>query len=248
VRACDASSRYAQEPASSDFVRVGDANLSVDPLSSQGVQLAIAAGIQAAVVVNTLARCPENSEAAAGFYRDRQKEKIQQFAAKTAAFYQERAVVCDQPFWRRRGVSTNATTSGFANEQLDGNCPIRLSDIAKLAATPTIEGEIIVSRLALHHEALPRPVAYLDGVEIVPLLHRIRPGQCAHTVVQSWSEQMSLEHSWEMMQWLWDRRILVPVSSCEAGELNVGADAHHDHVLADLPRAYSATPPTTTKA
>src|SRR5260370_772779 len=84
-----------------------------------------------------------------------------------------------------------ATRPGFANEMLDGNCPIRLSDIAKLAATPTIEGEIIVSRLALHHKALPRPVAYLDGVEIVPLLHRIRPGQCAHAVVQSWSKQMS---------------------------------------------------------
>jgi flavin-dependent dehydrogenase len=220
VRACDASSRYAREPASSDLVRVGDANLRVDPLSSQGVQLAVAAGIQAAVVVNTLARCPENSEAAIAFYRDRQREKVQQFAAKTAAFYQERAIVCDQPFWRRRAVPTGgSTTPAFATERLDGDCPIRLSDIARIATTPTIEGEIIASRMALHHSTLPRPVAYFDGVEIVPLLSRIRPGQCAHAVVRSWSEHVSFEHGWEMMQWLWDRRILVPISSCEAGGL-----------------------------
>jgi len=218
VKACDASSRYAEEPAAPDLVRVGDANLSVDPLSSQGVQLAIASGIQAAVVVNTLAKYPENSHAAIAFYRDRQKERIRQYSAKTAAFYQERAIVCDQPFWRERAISTGDTTSPVvATERLDRNCPIQLSDTAKIEKTPTLEGEIIASRPALHHRTLNRPVAYFDGVEIVPLLNRVRPGQQARAVVESWSERVSSEHGWKIMQWLWDRKILVPISSCGAG-------------------------------
>jgi flavin-dependent dehydrogenase len=216
VKACDASSRCAQEPVASDFVRVGDANLSVDPLSSQGVQLAIAGAIQAAVVVNTLVRCPENSNAAVVFYKDRQMEKVQQYAAKTAAFYRERATVCDQPFWRRRAVlAEGATHPDLSGERLDGNCRIALSGSATIEQTPTIEGELIVARPALHHQALQRPVAYLDGVEIVPLLNRIRPGQRARAVVQSWSGQVPSENGWKMMQWLWDRRILVPSRSGE---------------------------------
>jgi flavin-dependent dehydrogenase len=219
VKACDASSRHAQEPATSDFVRVGDACLRVDPLSSQGVQLAIAGAIQAAIVVNTLARCPQNSDAAITFYKDRQMEKVRQYAARTAAFYRERAAVCDQPFWRRRaGLVEDATPPDLSREQLDGNCRIALSGSATIEQTPTIEGELIVARPALHHQALQRPVAYLDGVEIVPLLNRIRPGQRARAVVQSWSGQVPSENGWKMMQWLWDRRILVPSGS---GELNL---------------------------
>jgi flavin-dependent dehydrogenase len=211
VKACDASSRYAQEPAASDFVRVGDASLRVDPLSSQGVQLAVAGGIQAAAVVNTLVKCPENSNAAIAFYKGRHMEKVQQYAAKTAAFYRERAIVCDQPFWRRRaGFAAGAAPPDLATQGLDGNSPIELSASARIEKTATIEGEIIVARLALHHQALQRPVAYLDGVEIAPLLNRIRPGQCAQAVVQSWSEHVPSESGWKMMQWLWERKILVP--------------------------------------
>jgi flavin-dependent dehydrogenase len=104
VKACDASSRYAEEPVGPGFVRIGDAAFTLDPLSSQGVQSAIASALQATIIVNTLAKYPANSEAAMTFYRDRQKEKVQQHARKTALFYRERAAVCDQPFWRQRAV------------------------------------------------------------------------------------------------------------------------------------------------
>ena len=87
VKACDASSRYAEEPVGHGFVKVGDACFTLDPLSSQGIQSAIASALQAAIVVNTWARCSENSEAAKAFYRERQKEKVQQHSLKTALFY-----------------------------------------------------------------------------------------------------------------------------------------------------------------
>ena len=126
-------------------------------------------------------------------------EKVQQYAAKTAAFYRERAVVCDRPFWwRRASFAAGAAPPDLTTQGLDGNSPIELSAGARIEKTATIEGGLIVARLALHHQALQRPLAYLDGVEIAPLLNRIRPGQCAKAVVQSWSEHVPSENGWKM--------------------------------------------------
>ncbi|MEP1741721.1 MAG: NAD(P)/FAD-dependent oxidoreductase, partial [Kangiellaceae bacterium] len=51
VTICNASSYHSVNPVGDKHIRVGDACLSIDPLSSQGVHLALQSGIQAAVVV-----------------------------------------------------------------------------------------------------------------------------------------------------------------------------------------------------
>jgi flavin-dependent dehydrogenase len=211
VKACDASSRYAEQAAGPDFIRVGDANLSLDPLSSQGVQSAIASSLQAAIVINTLARHRANTDAAIAFYRDRQQEKVRQHAAKTAAFYGERAAVCDRPFWRRRAAfAGERTTPAWQDEPLDGADRIRLSHRTTIEQTPVVQGDVIVAAAALRHESLERPVAFVGEVEIVPLLRRIEPGQSARAAVQTWSDRMPADLGWKIMHWLWQRRIVVP--------------------------------------
>jgi flavin-dependent dehydrogenase len=211
VKACDASGRYAEQAAGPDFVRVGDANLSLDPLSSQGVQSAIASSLQAAIVVNTLARHRTNADAAIAFYRDRQQEKVRQHAAKTAAFYGERAAVCDRPFWRRRAAfAGESTTPAWQDEPLDGAARIKLSHRTTIEQTPVVQGDVIMAAAALRHEGLARPVAFVGEVEIVPLLRQIEPGQTARATVQIWSERMPAELGWKIVHWLWQRRIVVP--------------------------------------
>jgi flavin-dependent dehydrogenase len=214
VKACDASSRYAEEPVGPDFVRIGDAAFTLDPLSSQGVQSAIASALQAAIIVNTLAKYPANSEAAIAFYRDRQKEKVQQHARRTALFYRERAAICDQPFWRQRGVFVgDAKKPLFEEENLEATCRIQLSNMTTIERTPVIQGDTVVSTLAVRHETLERPVAFLGEVDLVPLLRQIRSGQTAEAIVQTWSERLSVELSWKIMRWLWYQRIVVPIST-----------------------------------
>jgi flavin-dependent dehydrogenase len=214
VKACDASSRCAEQAAGSDFVRVGDANLTLDPLSSQGVQNAIASGIQAAIVVNTLAKYSANAEAAIDFFRERQIEKVSQHATKAAAFYRERAAVCDQPFWRQRaGFIDAAATPVFETRKLESTSKIRISNLASIESRPTIQGDRIASTPVLRHEALDRPVAFLDEVELVPLLRQIRSGQTSDSIVQAWSGRLSVDLSWRVLCWLWHRRIIVPACS-----------------------------------
>jgi hypothetical protein len=178
---------------------------------------AFASGVQAAIVINTLAKNPENSDVAISFYRDRQKEKLQRYAARAAAFYKERAAVCDQRFWRERAsLAGGPMVPAFAAKMLDGDCRVRLSDNARIEPTPTIQGQTIVSMAGLHHSSLDRPVVYLDEVELVPLLRQLRSGQTVRSIVESWSEDLSVELSWKVIQWLWDRSILVPLSWREA--------------------------------
>jgi flavin-dependent dehydrogenase len=213
VKACDASSRHAEQAAGLDFVRVGDAHLTLDPLSSQGVQSAVASGIQAAVVINTLARYPSDANDAIAFYRARQMEKISQFGRKTAALYQERAIVCDRPFWRQRAQFIDAPAAPpLETRRLDSICKIQLSKLAVIESMPTMQGDRISSTWVLRHEALERPVAFLDGVELVPLLRQIRFGQTADSIVRAWSERMSVDLGWKVLRWLWHRKIVVPVT------------------------------------
>jgi flavin-dependent dehydrogenase len=214
VRACDASSRYAEEPVGPGFVKIGDAAFTLDPLSSQGVQSAIASALQAAIVVNTFAKYPANLEAATEFYRDRQREKVEQHVRKAALEYRKRAVVCNQPFWLQRSIAASAPTAmPHEEEELEATCRLHVSHRATIESTPVIQGDAVVSKLTVNNETLGRPVAFVSGVEIVPLLTQITSGQTAEAIVANWSQELSSELSWKIMHWLWSRRIVTPINS-----------------------------------
>jgi flavin-dependent dehydrogenase len=215
VTACDASSRHAEHAAGSDFVRVGDANLTLDPLSAQGIQTAVASALQAAVVINTLAKHPAHAEDAIAFYSDRQTEKVLQHATRAAEFYRERAAISGQPFWTQRAVAAIgdvAPAPELETRRLEPSCRVELSRLSRIEPMPVMQGDIIASAPALRHAALDRPVAFLNEVELVPLLRRIHSGETAGAVVHAWSDRMSPDLGWNMLQWLWHRRIVVPVS------------------------------------
>lgn len=211
VKTCDASSRYAEEPVGLGFVRIGDAAFTLDPLSSQGVQSAISSAIQAAIVVNTFAFSPENADAAIAFYRARQREKVQQHTQKTAYFYAQRAAVCDQQFWHQRSKLNGGNNSKpYREERLESDCRIQLSTMTRIESTPIIQEDIVVFNPAVNHEMLARPVAFVGGVELVPLLRQISSGDSVEAVVKIWSRSLSAGVGWKIMQWLWERRIVVP--------------------------------------
>lgn len=102
VSGCDASSRRTSEPICDGALCVGDACMTVDPLASQGVHLAMGGALQAAAVVNTLLRHPADRDAALSFYRARQIEKSARFCDKTAEMYRRVAAVREHSFWRDR--------------------------------------------------------------------------------------------------------------------------------------------------
>lgn len=216
VKGCDASSRYSTEPIGQDFIKVGDANLSVDPMASQGVHLALTSGIQAAIVVNTLLRYPEYSAAALEFYRSRQKERIQQYTEKTASAYAQVAARRPEAFWHVRAKGAPAPQSQSVLKPLapsNGNQAIKLSPYAKLLDTPVLKSEYVAPEPALYHPNLDRPVAFLGGKNLASLLQLIYPGQTVNSLLASWIPQVSNQLGSEILNWLWEREVLVPYST-----------------------------------
>lgn len=214
VSACDASCVHAAEPVGDRFIRVGDACLAMDPLSSQGVQSAIGSGLQAAVVVNTLLARSENAKLAMTFYRDRQSEKATRHCETSARFYGEKAAISNQSFWRKRAVHATGglpvSKSNPATEPPAGDRLVGLSGATRLADVPSIDGDFVVSLPGITHPALDRPMTFLGNAPIKPFIDAIAPKMAADDVIRAWSRHVSPGEATEMMSWMWSRQIIVP--------------------------------------
>ena len=69
----DATPRFCKDPIGTDFIRVGEACVAIDPLSSQGIQTALLSAIQASAAVHTILTAGCDPAAARTFYRERQQ-------------------------------------------------------------------------------------------------------------------------------------------------------------------------------
>jgi flavin-dependent dehydrogenase len=96
------ASYLEQRPVGRDFVKIGEAAFTIDPLSSQGVQAALRSGIQGASVVNTLLAAPAHRDVAIAFHTARCRETVGQHAVAAARFYRE-SRYRELPFWSERG-------------------------------------------------------------------------------------------------------------------------------------------------
>lgn len=131
VIALDASSWVTLEPCGEGFIKTGESAFSVDALSSQGVQLAMQSGIQAAAVVNTIFSGGDGSLANA-FYRSRQL---------TAAIHNHR-IACEYygklsargEFWSRRRVPQRIQVPDTPSGRLVGDLVVGAGQAGSLTA------------------------------------------------------------------------------------------------------------------
>lgn len=213
VKGCDASSRYITDPVGEDYIRVGDANFSVDPMSSQGVHLALSNGIQAAVVVNTLIRFPRHKEAAQRFFKSRQEERIKQFTAKSQEVYQQVANRRSESFWHDRAGKADLNTPPKAPQKTPIPSPgqkIKLSPQAEIQSIPVMKKDHIEDAPALFHPSLERPVAFLGSQDLVQLIRQVEPGTSLENLGGKWSSTIPVKLKSQIMQWLWEHKIIVP--------------------------------------
>src|SRR5207302_11194274 len=68
VQVCDATCSYSEMQLSGNSIKVGEASFSIDPLSSQGVQIAIGSALHAAAVIHTILERPGHDALAREFY------------------------------------------------------------------------------------------------------------------------------------------------------------------------------------
>ena len=211
VHACDATSYAVPAPIGETAVRVGEAAFAIDPLSSSGVQTAIQTGLAAAVAVHTILLHDGDTAAAIEYYGARQSHDVDRHAATAANIYAEHGSHADAEFWQlRAGAPAPRSPVGAATPIADLLArPVALPGAAELRGVPCLVGDRVRSCRALTHPVLDRPVAFLGGDELAPLLDLLpRSPSLAHAM-RAWNGVLQPGRASAIAGWLHERGLLV---------------------------------------
>lgn len=217
VLAMDATPYIDEDSITPFSIKVGEAGLAIDPLSSSGVQKAMQSALAGAIVVNTLLRRPESDDAARRFYRDNLTDACKQHQRWAAAHYATVAARTDSQFWQHRaaGAQLDAPPSLGPDRDLGSHAGTRveLSPQVTFADRPCIDGDFVAVKPVVCHPDLSRPVAYLGGWELAPLLRQLPAGMTPLELAHSWSSRVPLDSGLAIAGWLLGNGILVRQST-----------------------------------
>ena len=221
VRAADATPYLDGDSIGPRSIKIGDAALALDPLSSSGVQKAINTALTGAVVVNTMLRHPEDADVASRFYTGNLAEASDRHRRWAAQHYAAAAATHPGRFWQPRAADADpepmriTASTGFGHG-LPGDLAITLSPEAMLVPEPCIVGDFIAIKPALHHPDLARPVAVLGGCEVAPLLRPLRPGMPLGALMDAW--EIPIGSKAAIASWLLKHRVLKRLHPCKQNQ------------------------------
>lgn len=213
VRTTEATPYLAPESVAAWSIKVGDAALAIDPLSSSGVQKAIQTALAGAVVVNTLVRRPESREAALRFYRTSLEKAATRHRGWAADHYATVAAHRGGSFWHGRAAARQdppppAVARAGTHPSDDGS--VELSPRLEFVDLPCLDGDFVTVKPAICHPGLDDPLAYLGGFQLAPLLRTVTAGMTPLEVACAWSTHMPLPDGSKLVGWLLTKGILVP--------------------------------------
>jgi len=209
VRAADATPYLDSNSIGPRSIKIGEAALALDPLSSSGVQKAINTALAGAASVNTLLRYPEQADAAKRFYTGNLGEASDRHRRWAARHYAVAAATRPARFWQTRAADAAAEperispANGFG---LPHHLAVALSPDAMLMPEPCIVGDFIATKPALHHPDLERPVAFLGGCEVAELLQPLHPGMALGALMNAWKVPNGSKPA--IAEWLIKHRVL----------------------------------------
>lgn len=194
VALADATARLGRPLAEPDRLRVGDAALALDPISSSGLLKAIQGGLSGSVVANTLLERPGDAALACQFHVDALTRSAARHRAWTRAFQSREAALPE--------VAPTAA-------DMSADRPVSVSDEVRIAEVPVLSGNFIERSEAVLHPALDGPVSFLGGVAVAPLLAGLGPNQPLGSIVQGWSKAMPPAQASAVAHWALERGILL---------------------------------------
>jgi flavin-dependent dehydrogenase len=213
ISAINATPYVDQECASPTLLKVGDAALALDPLSSSGVQKAIQGALSAAIVANTLLRRADSTQAAQQFYQSSLEESSERHRRWAAGHYGRVARQGGGTFWQERagGVADDPPDepSVAAAASLLPSATVGLSRQLEFVDLPCIEGDFVTVKPALRHPTISGAIAYLGGHALAPLLRELPAGLTPMQIAQSWSDRIPLDRGLAITGWMLDRGLLV---------------------------------------
>ncbi|HLJ89308.1 MAG TPA: NAD(P)/FAD-dependent oxidoreductase [Candidatus Angelobacter sp.] len=206
VYACDATAFVSQEIVTPRSIRVGDAALTIDPLSSQGVQTAIGTAFHAAVVINTILDRPDNSTMAMDFYRRRITESAQFHSHAAATQYRKQWMISSTPFWQRRLATDNNKQPRVSSMLTNLNQRMHVSPQAAFVPVAIATEKYVIESDGV---VVGREIFCRVGEHSVSqLLSQITETMAAREILQRWSQYIPAPSALHVLEWAWNRGLL----------------------------------------
>jgi flavin-dependent dehydrogenase len=236
MQTCPVTSFVHSEPWHRQFIKIGEAAFTLDPLSSTGVEKAMRFAMQTAVAVHTSLKHQEPGVAQA-FYEDRLITSAVNHAHWTANYYAvSRVAKTDFSFWNKRlnfklsdTMLSNEFTNNFYQKfnqprQKDKvkqpplipinmllnhlwNQPVRLSSDMVYRDEFAVTEDRVEIKHAVHHPNLENPIVYLNQIELKPLLGQISEGVTYGELIERWNRSLSTEDAGKIVTFLWSHAI-----------------------------------------
>ena len=213
-RACDATSHHADDPVGDQYIRLGDLCFCIDPLSSQGVHLALQSGLQGAIIVNTILRKPENTKVAQRFFRTSVAGRVARYSNRTRQEYGRISATFQNAFWQERSGHTPTAPveeSHLLSQPLPGkpSDQVVISPDVIFAMEPVIDGAFVEVRQVVRHPSFDGDIKYVEGVDLVRLLSVLPRSFAYGDIPELWQRHIPPAAGRSIAAWLWGRRILV---------------------------------------
>jgi len=216
VFSCDASIYRARECIGQHWIKIGEANFTLDPLSSSGVEKAMQSALHGASVVHTLLRRPDSEELCTRFYQARVEEVVNTHSRWAGESYDSVQRYAQEPFWlarASRAVSDRATARVpqpvLAGRPLLPSTPVRISDQVRFHQEPCIVQGEIRAQTAISHPGLERPVAFLGGIPIGDLLQPAAETRSLADWTALWAKRVSGDCARQIADWMVSHQVLM---------------------------------------
>lgn len=206
---CDATPYVDERPVTETSIKVGDAALSLDPLSSQGIYTALGTALHAAVTVNTLIERPQDAALAIDFYEHRVRSSGRFHAQAASEFYARQARSVGSSFWERRARFSPPSPP---KERLSPQASVVPSPQVSYASVPVVADTHVTTcdGLLLSDKAY---AFVADEILIAPLLKQIVTPLRALDVLQLWSRQLAPKQAMDVLHWAWSEGLLIRSAS-----------------------------------
>jgi flavin-dependent dehydrogenase len=213
VFATDATAYLETESVSAASIKVGEAAIAIDPISSSGVQNALQSALAGAITVNTLFRRPKSAEIAREFYHNHLAEASARHEGWAAGHYATIAAASGAAFWQRRAGGARPDDAEDASRVLEVTLPpatpLALSPAVSFIEKPCIDAEFVAVRMVVRHPSLQNDVAFLGERALAPLLRELPPGLSRLEIAHHWSEQLPFDEGATIVGWLVRNGLLV---------------------------------------
>jgi flavin-dependent dehydrogenase len=181
-RVSDATLYTARQFAGERFLLLGDAGLFIDPLSSEGVQTAMASALTGAVVINTILNRRAAAASALTFYRDAQNNAYSTHYRQSAEYYDQERRWPDSIFWRKRSgllasaqrAGANGNGAGAPLKPPSEVSHVRLAPDVRIERRPVLEWPYVETREVLVTDSNARGLRFLHNVCVPALLREIK--------------------------------------------------------------------------